>query len=484
MTTHGFRARFLHWCEVFLLASAIAGALASVVNGLRELQLPVQSNYEEGNVLNAAVRITHGLTPYPDPRAYPNVLNPYGPVPYYLMAIPVKFWGLSFTVPRLLILGCGVLISLLLVLLVRCWAESWLLALGFGLFYLCTRTVHNWLFLLRVDLIAAVLTLAGFCVFALRPRRWAWAVLLFAAALFTKQTALAAPAACFLYLLAQKEWRRAAAFAALLAGLGTTGLVAMHVWTHGAFTFMMFRAHPDPSSLRHLWMVIGIAAPGLLLVAPLGLALLLVAREKFLLARLYLILATALVLITASKEGSSPNHFLEPLAVYCLCAALTYQQMKSLPQVQRVLPLIPVGLGIAALYFVGVGTETRLHHAELLSGCPDIYQYVRAAPGQRILSEDISAVLLSGKPVQVSNPFVYTQLVEHSGFSKEPVEGLVERQEYDLIVVSKEMYWLKRGSSDRWWPSLAQAMVRNYRVARVATCFDGGFVLAPRGRQP
>src|SRR6478752_3622580 len=49
-----------------------------------------QYDYEEGNILNALLRITHGATPYPDPHALPNIINPYGPAAYYLLVIPVK----------------------------------------------------------------------------------------------------------------------------------------------------------------------------------------------------------------------------------------------------------------------------------------------------------------------------------------------------------------------------------------------------------
>jgi hypothetical protein len=34
--------------------------------------LPFQVDYEKGNILNALARITHGLTPYPDPHARPS----------------------------------------------------------------------------------------------------------------------------------------------------------------------------------------------------------------------------------------------------------------------------------------------------------------------------------------------------------------------------------------------------------------------------
>src|SRR5512138_3459906 len=65
---------------------------------------PFQYDYEEGNILNALLRITQGHTPYPDPHALPNIINPYGPAAYYLLVVPVKAFELAFVYPRVLIL--------------------------------------------------------------------------------------------------------------------------------------------------------------------------------------------------------------------------------------------------------------------------------------------------------------------------------------------------------------------------------------------
>src|SRR4051812_48090378 len=61
---------------------------------------PFQFDYEEGNILNALLRIMQGATPYPDPHALPNIINPYGPAAYYLLVVPVKIFGLGFAYPR------------------------------------------------------------------------------------------------------------------------------------------------------------------------------------------------------------------------------------------------------------------------------------------------------------------------------------------------------------------------------------------------
>src|ERR1051325_9675130 len=97
---------------------------------------PFQFDYEEGNILNALLRIRQGTTPYPDPHTLPNVINPYGPVAYYLLVIPVRVFGLSFVYPRAMIVGCALAIAALIFIELRRATGSIALALTFGLIFL------------------------------------------------------------------------------------------------------------------------------------------------------------------------------------------------------------------------------------------------------------------------------------------------------------------------------------------------------------
>src|SRR5262245_55785465 len=98
---------------------AAMGIALRLVLASRLAAFPYQLDYEEGNVLNAANRIVHGLTPYPEPGSFPYVLNPYGPLGYLLIAVPVKAAGLSLYPPRLLVLLATVVVALLIAGLVR-----------------------------------------------------------------------------------------------------------------------------------------------------------------------------------------------------------------------------------------------------------------------------------------------------------------------------------------------------------------------------
>ena len=173
-----------------------------------------QYDYEEGNILNALLRITQGATPYPDPHALPNIINPYGPAAYYLLAVPVKLFGMAFVYPRAVIVGCTVAIAVLIAIELWLATKSIALAVSFGLVLLTIPNIMEWAWILRVDLLGIAFTTAGLVVFSRRLNRDRPAIfvpgLLFAIALLVKPTLIAAPAACFFALIAHRNGRAAA----------------------------------------------------------------------------------------------------------------------------------------------------------------------------------------------------------------------------------------------------------------------------------
>jgi 4-amino-4-deoxy-L-arabinose transferase-like glycosyltransferase len=207
-----------------------------------------QLDYEEGNVLNAALRITNGMTPYPAAGSFPYVINPYGPVGYVLAALGIKVFGVSLLGPRLLVLLAGIGVALCIGLLAREYGVGWDVALPIAVLFFCSPAMWAWLPLLRVDLWAILLSLIGLCVFAHKPERWPIAALVFALALLTKLTAGAAAAACFLELLAQGKTSRALRFSALTAIIVIAGATSLG----GSPLFHLLRTHPDAFSLTHL----------------------------------------------------------------------------------------------------------------------------------------------------------------------------------------------------------------------------------------
>jgi hypothetical protein len=238
--------RLLEISEWALLATATLGCLMTLRVAIYQFVVPYQLNYEEGNILNAAVRIIQGANPYPAIQPPIYVFNTYGPVVYYLITPPVKHFGPVFLYPRVLICIAGSIITALIVVLLRRAGISLKMSRSFGLLYLTLPVVQDWVYLLRVDLVGIVFTLAGLGVCWAIPRRWYLAAPLFVAAIFSKYNLIAAPAACCVFFAFRKEWYKAAGLAACVGGPSLFLFSVLEKATRGWFAFHMFRTHPDP----------------------------------------------------------------------------------------------------------------------------------------------------------------------------------------------------------------------------------------------
>lgn len=478
--------RLLPLAEWLMAGCVVAAALLTIWHAAAEARLPFQLDYEEGNILNAAVRMNGGQTAYPDPGAYPNVLDPYGPIGYFLTAECVRLGGLSFTLARMVMLGCGALIALLLVLLIREWTGSGMLAAAFGLYFVANGVTRAWMPLLRVDLLAIALSLAGLwiCLRAERQgcpagRLWLPAALLFVLAIFVKYTALAAPAACVLYLLLRREFRRALLLAGTLGVLCVAGFAAMQAATGGQFFFHMFRTHPDPYTFRRLLGIFILVEPSMVALVPFLLAFFLTKARRHLPALLYLLCAAGVAMVTGGKAGSFINHFLEPLAACAIAGALGYQAWAESPRAPRMLPLLPCLAGAVALYHAGAFTQDARAVPLYVSGCAEVNAVVRDSPPGNVLSENAGAVVLAGRVPEVSNPFVLNQLVRHHELPGRPLEQMVAERKFGMIILNNDPESLEMLGSTRWWPRLLRLMDHNYHVAKIYECTEANVVLAP-----
>ena len=461
--------RIGRWVEAAFAALLASCAAVSVADAVNVLRAPVQLDYEEGNILNAGLRIVHGLTPYPDPHGWPIVFNPYGPLAYLSTAALVKVFGVGFTAPRLLIVLLAVVVAGLLVVLLRHFGSSWPVAIGFGSLFLCAPVTREWMAFLRVDMMGLALALAGLCVFFVAPRRWYVAVVFFVAALFVKYTLLAAPATCALYLIVKQDWKRLWQAAGTGAALALGGFVATQIWTSGHFAFHMFGTHPDPflfsSYIRDMTLLFW-DIPALW-----GLAALAVVhdgwRKKISPSSLYFLMALCGAM-TVGKLGSNANHLFELIAAICLCAGMGWNAFAGWVKAKGagvVSALLLAGLAAAAL----VPFSFKFHTVEI-AGCEQAYAFLRSQ-GDQMLSENVGVLLLSGKPVLVSNPFVYTQLVTRAGWSDWQVRERLRNKQFDVVVLQ----YREEGvfaPSDRWSPGVLLDIRRNYRLAKEFSCSE------------
>ena len=108
--------------------------------------------------------------------------------------------------------------------------------------------------------------------------------------------------------------------------------------------------------------------------------------------------------------GSNWNHFLEWPAALCLCAGIGWTKLTRIRP--RVLATV-AGLAATAWLCIFLWRERSLpfNPYATVQDCSQAYAFVKQYPGDQVLSENVGALVLAGKTVWVSNPFVYTQLV-------------------------------------------------------------------------
>jgi hypothetical protein len=98
------------------------------------------------------------------------------------------------------------------------------------------------------------------------------------------------------------------------------------------------------------------------------------------------------------------------------------------------------------------------------------------------MSDDVSALVLGGKDVLVSNPFVTTQLGNSITWQAGSVEQLVQRQYFDLIVLggTLDSYIPSAGGES---PELIRAIGKRYVPNKYFECAYAKVAFIPAGNR-
>lgn len=469
------RTLLLRCCSIILACAAALAALFNTFDAWQLARLPFEMNYEEGNILNAAVRIVNGLSPYPDPHSFPNVLNPYGPVFYYVIAATVRMAGVRLLLPRLIVIFSALIAGAVVAFLVRRFSGSSALAAATGCVFITSQLIYFWMPLLRVDFFGLALALIGLYTFT--GKHWLWSVALFVLALFVKVSMLAAPAACLAYLLLRREWKRAGYFAGIGAAASLIGFVIVQSLSAGWFSFHIFQTHADPFSwysvFRYLRGMCELDLP-LVLLSACYVVIKILDRDATL-PILYLLFAT-LGTVTIGKLGSDSNHLLELHAALTLCAGLGLSSLSERVPVHWI-ALAAVAGGTAILIFFSEKNPRVIDERTSLRDCGQVYSFVQRVQGE-VLSDNIGLLVLTGKPVFISNPFVYRYLVG-SGWSDAALRQKVGSQGFSAIVLSSDPTTHPVNESQHWSADVLEDINRDYAPAAHFQCTEATTLLLP-----
>lgn len=342
--------------------------------------------------------------------------------------------------------------------------------------------VIAWAQLMRVDMLAVALSLFGLVASfkALeRPRLIYVASLLFVAAVYTKQTSIAAPAAAFAVLL---TIRPRLALQGIVAStvLGFSALLMLGWLTDGGFYRHIFLYNVnrlDPNKLS----LIGYAIVGhVICVALAGFGAVRCVSNlrsrysnfsrlksasttdaRLLIALAYWAITTPMMLLIA-KTGSNVNYFLEWFFAVGIFAALGIEEGSHIRSValRKLFVLgVPLSLATQALLASNSPYDSDAHgprarQLELLSS------RVRAAD-KPIISDDMVLLLRNGREV-LWEPSIFAELASTGAWDQRPFVERIHRQEFAFFIT-----WGDRGFrrfDERYNPAVADAMDAAYPI--------------------
>ena len=435
-------------------------------------------DYGEAPLVDQAMRLASGQNIYrADISTPPYTISNYPPLYVALVAASVKLLGpsQSFFVGRIISILSTWVSSILLMLIVYAPTRDRFAALSAGMIFLTFPFVVYWSPLLRIDMLALALSLAGLCLLAdglkegqpVSSQRLVGVALLLVAAIYTRQSyGLAAPFAAFVWLLA-RDWRQALRLAVLVSGVGLVLFLVLNGLTHGGFFFNIVTANVNEFRLELLeynWNRMLEAALILLYIG--GASLFLIPRWNPLwtLAAPYLIGAT-LSAATIGKIGSNVNYLME------LCAALSLSAGAMVASSRA--HLSAYSLRAALLMILALAVGKMLHVTlqdytwdlrERRAATTDLSQLeslVVETPGLILADEYMGMLTLQGRPL-VIQPFEVTQLARDGKWDQTPLlESIKNKQFASIIIYDRE--W----SNERWTPEMLSAINQSYMLVDV-----------------
>ena len=465
------------------------------------IRYPYSMDYGEAPLVDQAMRLASGQNIYrADISTPPYTISNYPPLYIALLAIGVKLLGpaSTFTVGRIISAFCGWIASLCIGLIVYRSTRDRFAGLSASFIFLAFPFVMYWSPLLRIDMLALALSLAGLCVLTWQPdslKHFILAGLLLVAAIYTRQSyALAAPLAGFVWLLV-RDWKPAIKFAGLVGGSSLMLFLILNAWTQGGFYYNIVTANVNEfriDQLEYHWNRFRDTGLILLLIGGTSFFLPLVSakrkpfepltesesnpegdttRHSLVVPRLdplwtlstpYLI-GAALSAATIGKIGSNVNYLLELCAALSLAAGavVAWSRLHMSFHTLRAALLVLLALAVGRMMHISLDDftndlrERQLAYLELT----ELEALVRGTSGPVLADEYMGMLTRQGRPLSIQ-PFEVTQLAWAGKWDQTPLLNSIREKEYAAILVYDRPW-----ANERWTQEMIDAINESYILA-------------------
>ena len=464
------------------------------------VRTPYQLDYGEGIVLYQAAKIDDPRIAYKTNDSFPYVAFHYPPV-YHVAA------RAAAAVLRIDLVAAGrtvsaasgfvvqiVIAALMFLALPRrlSWLSRVAAAAAAGLSVTLLEAM-KWTGYARVDMLGIVLSVAGLAIFILAGSRSRWSYVsfvLFVAAIFTKQTFVAAPAACLLAALFV-DWRQAMRLGVAFAAMGaialgiltwkTNGGLITHLFMYNQNSFSVVRMIYEPAiNLKPIVPIVALALAYAIPVSAGVVALIIQKRWRRLAAftdasrvrRMGVVLTLMWILafavsLSSGKNGSNYNYFLEwnivscPLAVLMVFRSPWSWSSNPRTALVAILPLLVLcGAMPDALLRLRLNESeaARQEQRTRVENYATLVNLIQQAPGP-VFSEDMVLLVKAGKDVP-AEPAIMRELSLSGTWDERPFLQMIEQRRFPIIIVEDLWNW------KRYTPEVSAAIARSYTRTR------------------
>ncbi|MGE0268497.1 MAG: ArnT family glycosyltransferase [Candidatus Omnitrophota bacterium] len=442
---------------------------------------PYDLDVGEGLIINRAWLLSKGENIYSPIDREPYFVMNYTPFFEFILAGLIKVFGPKIMLGRMLSVGAAVLSGYFIYKIVNNVTRQQVSALIAGLIFFTSSWLICWSVLCRIDVFALMFVLAGISLVTNQdqPKDFVaifLSVLCFSAALYSRQSMIAAPVACAAWygwnIIKGQDRKRNVEyfklFLLLFFGITAGVLFALNCVTHGEFirhtvfyTMSSFELSDFFKWFKEFWnthwVLTGISA----------LSVVIAFKKREMSVPEFFWLFSLLVTITAGKLGASINYFLEFWAANCVLTGLLLSRFErgALKWEAHLLGLFFFMLLIIQLLILHKRIDFTLPSAEYRQASNDMTELIRDSSGE-VLSEYMGYALQNGKE-SVYQSFSMAQLALDGKWDEGRIINDLKNHRFGIIIMTGVGM-----EYDRWTPRFKDAINQYYKQTHIFPCFE------------